>query len=287
MICACCPHNTDDRDGTPVKAHGITVRAHWMRPLTLCMIGLALFWLSGVSNAWSGATALLATYEGGEGGPIISFNREVERRVRQLLDLAGFRYPLEHGFAVLVFKEEQRMELWAYDRAEPRLVKTYPVTAMSGQGGPKRRRGDHQVPEGIYQIVWLNPNSNFHLSLKLDYPNAFDLMMAEEDGRTNLGGDIFIHGGASSVGCVAVGDAAIEELFVLTLMAGDGPIEVIIAPYDFRQQPERPSQKGDPAWLPVLYQEIASRLTRYTVSVANDPSSGLSSQAMITNGEKR
>ena len=71
------------------------------------------------------------------------------------------------------------------------------------------------MPEGVYRIVALNPNSSYHLSMKLDYPTEFDLSKARAEGRTRPGSDIFIHGKAVSIGCVAVGDDAIEEIFVL------------------------------------------------------------------------
>jgi len=71
-------------------------------------------------------------------------------------------------------------------------VADYRITAASGTAGPKLREGDRQVPEGIYRIVGLNPNSRYHLSMKLDYPNAFDRHQAARDGRARPGSDIFI-----------------------------------------------------------------------------------------------
>jgi hypothetical protein len=111
------------------------------------------------------------------------------------------------------------LELWTEDTAA-RLVHRYPVLAASGALGPKLRQGDLQVPEGVYRVLWLNPNSSYHLSMKLDYPNAFDREHARRDRRTDLGGDIFVHGRAVSIGCVALGDPAIEELFVLAADTG-------------------------------------------------------------------
>ncbi|MBF0161558.1 MAG: L,D-transpeptidase family protein [Magnetococcales bacterium] len=211
---------------------------------------------------------VLVKEEGEE--PVIRLRADVESQVRSLLRAVGLGYPLQRGIVLLVFKEEKRLEVWANTENAPRFVTDYPALAMSGHAGPKQRRGDHQVPEGIYRIVWLNPNSAFHLSLKLDYPNTFDLQRAEEESRTDLGGDIFIHGGAASVGCVAIGDGAIEELFVMNLMAGDGPTEVIIAPYDFRQRPLQEPSSTQPVWLSRLYQEIAARLAGYRLPVASD-----------------
>ena len=90
------------------------------------------------------------------------------------------------------------------------------------------------MPEGVYRIEYLNPNSSYHLSMKVDYPNAYDPAMAKRDGRTRLGGDIFIHGKDVSIGCVALGDRAIEELFTLVAETGTERVKVIIAPNDLR-----------------------------------------------------
>src|SRR5690606_33287906 len=99
-------------------------------------------------------------------------------------------------------------------------VHQYPVLAASGQAGPKLREGDRQVPEGFYAIESLHPNSRFHLALRVNYPNQSDRQRAAEDGRTNLGGDIMIHGSNASVGCLAMGDPAAEDLFVLVADVG-------------------------------------------------------------------
>ncbi len=64
-------------------------------------------------------------------------------------------------------------------------------------------------------IEYLNPNSKFHLSMKVSYPNSFDREMAKLDNRDNLGGDIMIHGSNRSVGCIPIGDGGIEELYFL------------------------------------------------------------------------
>ncbi len=231
--------------GCDVSCRGL----FWM---VLWAVGLGVFLPAG----------LLAGSGNGQ-QPLFPLEGAVENRVRTLLDQAGLEYPLQGGLSLLVFKEERELELWVHTDTLPRLLKSYPVLGLSGQSGPKRHRGDRQVPEGIYQVVQLNPNSAFHLSLKLDYPNSFDRQKARKERRTNLGDDIYIHGGSSSVGCVAVGNPAIEELFALTFMAGNEPTEVIIAPYDFRQSTEKSALPTTPDWVPELYWEIESRLGRY------------------------
>lgn len=175
---------------------------------------------------------------------------------------AGLSYP-QKKLALLAFKQERRLELWAKDKLQWKYVTEYPITAASGSAGPKLKEGDRQVPEGIYRLVGLNPNSRFHLSMKVNYPNAFDLNKARKDRRTKLGYDIFIHGKAVSIGCIAIGDAAIEQLFVLVARTGMKNVEVIIAPSDFRRTPIPTQTNPTPAWLPQLYANISRSLKRF------------------------
>ncbi len=132
---------------------------------------------------------------------------------------------------LVAFKDARRLEL----HADGRFIRAYDILAASGTSGPKLREGDNQVPEGFYAVVSLNPNSMYHVSLRLDYPNAEDRAVAAGEGRTDLGGDIMIHGQDCSVGCLAMGDAAAEELFTLVARIGCANAAVIIAPTDFRR----------------------------------------------------
>jgi murein L,D-transpeptidase YafK len=155
-------------------------------------------------------------------------------------------------------KEEKVLELWARRRNGWEFVKEYPILAASGNAGPKFREGDRQVPEGIYKIVFMNERSAYHLSMKIDYPNAFDRARAKEDGRTRLGGDICIHGKAVSIGCIAIGDAAIEELFAMVQKVGHANCTVIIAPRDFRIEPA--DELAGVWWIHTLYAKITAAL---------------------------
>lgn len=139
------------------------------------------------------------------------------------------------GLLILGLKAERSLEVWGQLSDDSyRLITSYPFTGFSGQLGPKLREGDGQIPEGIYRIEYLNPNSSYHLSMKIDYPNAFDRAKAEADGRSNLGYDIFIHGKSATIGCVPIGDSGIEELFSMVAEVGTEHVEVILAPYDMR-----------------------------------------------------
>ena len=99
--------------------------------------------------------------------------------------------------------------------------------------------------------------------MRIGYPNVFDREQAAKEGRTKLGGDIMIHGKAKSIGCLAMGDEAAEELFVL---AADTKIEnmtAIIAPMDFRAGKQLPQNAKLPPWTESLYPEIKRRLAEF------------------------
>lgn len=126
-------------------------------------------------------------------------------RVKALFAAAQVPYP-PRSVVLAAFKDERQLELYARGRkGEWRFVHRYPILGASGTLGPKLVEGDRQVPEGIYAVTFLNPNSKFHLSMRLDYPNRFDRAMAAADKRTVLGGDIMIHGSMGSTGCLAMG----------------------------------------------------------------------------------
>src|SRR6185312_9459157 len=129
----------------------------------------------------------------------------------------GLSYPAKDIF-LRIFKGQNEMELWARDNdtSEYRKVKTYRICALSGILGPKRTEGDRQVPEGYYFIEDFNPKSDFHLSLLLNYPNYSDMMIGD---KKKPGGDIYIHGGCVTVGCMPMTDEGIQELYVICLNA--------------------------------------------------------------------
>ena len=110
--------------------------------------------------------------------------------------------------------------MWAASEAggQMRHVTSYTVCAASGELGPKRREGDRQVPEGFYTIQYLWPNSAFYLSMKVGYPNHSDRILGD---KRMPGSDIMIHGGCASIGCLAMSDERIEELWVMGLAANE------------------------------------------------------------------
>lgn len=162
--------------------------------------------------------------------------------------------PAQRDLAIVCFKDERRIEIYV-DRV---FVTEYPMMGWSGTLGPKLAQGDRQIPEGVYGIDVLNPNSAYHLSMRVTYPNQRDLQRAQAAGVTDPGGDIYIHGRTMSIGCIAIGDDAIEELFYRVAKTGMDRTRVIIAPRDFRLQGPQPADGHE-----LLYAEIAGALEPY------------------------
>lgn len=195
---------------------------------------------------------------------IIKYELKTEPQLKQYFAHAYLQYPPK-DIALLAFKKERKLELWAKNASQPtwRYVHTYPLTAVSGRLGPKLREQDGQIPEGIYRLISFNPFSSMHLSVMLDYPNNFDKIQAIKDGRKRIGNNIFLHGKALSAGCLAVGDYAIEQLFLLARRVGLSHIKVIIAPNDLRLAKPATANFAQPAWLPVLYKKISTALIQF------------------------
>ena len=116
---------------------------------------------------------------------------------------------------------------------------------MSGNIGPKLAEGDAQAPEGFYEVTAnaLNPNSAFHLSFNIGYPNAFDA------ANNRTGSFIMVHGGEASIGCFAMTDAMIEEIYLVTEAAlGRGQASVAVHVFPFRMNDERLSAAAGSEW---------------------------------------
>lgn len=181
-------------------------------------------------------------------------------RLKPYFEKAGLVYP-PRQITLVGLKAERELQVYAADNGGGwKFVHAYPILGASGVIGPKLREGDRQVPEGIYPIERLNPNSRHQISMQIGYPNAFDREQAAREGRTNLGSDIMIHGGHTSIGCLAVGDEASADLFVLAADTGLTNITVILAPVDFRAGKTLSETNQLPAWTENLYQQIQSRL---------------------------
>ncbi len=172
-------------------------------------------------------------------------------RVRPALERDLAKAGLHFGDPVFIraFKEEKQLELFVRNRRTGKFdhFRTYPVAGTSGRLGPKLREGDGQVPEGFYHVPpsRLNPRSRFHLAFNIGYPNAYDR------ARKRTGSLIMIHGSNVSIGCLAMTDPKIEEIYTLcsaALTKGQPFFRVHIFP--FRMTDTRMKQAAGSKWNP-------------------------------------
>ncbi len=156
---------------------------------------------------------------------------------------------LKFGDPVFIraFKDVNELELFVRNRATGKfdLFRTYPIAAASGTLGPKISEGDGQVPEGFYFVppAAMKPDSQFHLSFNIGYPNEFDL------AHNRTGSAIMVHGNCVSIGCLAMTDEKIEEIYTLASaahQAGQPYFRIHIFP--FRMTDERIETLADYQW---------------------------------------
>ncbi len=136
---------------------------------------------------------------------------------------------------IRIFKQSSELELWMKGAEGWALMHTYPICKWSGRLGPKLKESDKQSPEGFYRVKLgsLNPNSAYRLSFNLGFPNAFD----RAHGRT--GSFLMVHGRCSSIGCYAMTDEGIDEIYPLVeaaLRAGQDHVPVHIFPFRMTRQ---------------------------------------------------
>jgi murein L,D-transpeptidase YafK len=170
-------------------------------------------------------------------------------RVRPALEHDLKAAGLQFGSPVLIraFKEELILELFALNLKTQsfQLFRSYPIAASSGSLGPKLLEGDGQVPEGFYQVPpsAMKPDSRYHLAFNVGYPNAYDRAL----GRT--GSWIMIHGNRVSIGCLAMTDEKIEEIYTMCAAAqGAGQAAFEVQVYPFRMTGERMAKARGSAW---------------------------------------
>jgi len=137
----------------------------------------------------------------------------------------GLTWPAKQIY-IRSFKYDSQLEVWVRNsnKEQYKLFKTYKVCALSGTLGPKRVEGDYQVPEGFYYINEFKPNSEYLLSLGLNYPNASDELLSDS---VKPGGDIYIHGNCITVGCIPIQNEPIKELYVLATLAKNSGTDFI------------------------------------------------------------
>jgi len=146
---------------------------------------------------------------------------------------------------IRIFKEASLLEVWIRSGGQYELLKNYFICAYSGALGPKEKEGDKQAPEGFYKVrkEYLNPNSKFHLSFNLGYPNAYD------KAHQRTGSFLMVHGNCVSIGCYAMTDEKIEEIYALVekaLKKGQKFVPVHI--YPFKMTKENMADHSESKW---------------------------------------
>jgi murein L,D-transpeptidase YafK len=179
--------------------------------------------------------------------PSTARSRSAIARVKSSLKSALQEKGLRYGAPIFIriFKESRELELWVENDRRFELFRTYKICTYSGSLGPKLRLGDLQSPEGFYFVTpgRMNPASEFHLSFNLGYPNSYD----RYHGRT--GSALMVHGDCVSIGCYAMTDAGIEEIYALAeaaLRSGQPFFRVHIFP--FRMTKAHMEKHRDTRW---------------------------------------
>lgn len=152
----------------------------------------------------------------------------VEPKLKEDLEKKGFK--LGDPIFIRIFKQPAQLELWVRKGRDYERFRVYEICKFSGELGPKLKEGDGQAPEGVYHVApaQMNPNSRFHLSFNLGYPNAFDTH------HKRTGSALMVHGSCVSIGCYAMGDSAIEEIWTVCSRAlefGQKSFPVYIFPF--------------------------------------------------------
>jgi len=156
------------------------------------------------------------------------------------------RFQMGSPVFVRIFKQEGQLELWLRSNGRFALYRTYPICKWSGRLGPKIKEADYQSPEGFYSVSakQLNPRSNYHRAFNVGYPNAFD----RQNGRT--GGLVMVHGACKSVGCFAMTDRGIEDIYGFVAAAiNAGQREVPVHIFPFRMTESAIARETGGGWL--------------------------------------
>jgi len=186
----------------------------------------------------------------GESIPSSSRSREAISKVKPQIEKAFDSKNLKFGAPIYIriFKEEKELEIWVSRNKSFTLFRKYTICTYGyGSLGPKTRQGDEQAPEGFYYVKpdKLNPVSTFHLSFNLGYPNKYD-RIHQRTGRA-----LMVHGNCVSIGCYAMTNEKIEEIYAIAdaaLRNGQSFFRVHIFP--FRMTSENMQRHRNSKWYP-------------------------------------
>jgi murein L,D-transpeptidase YafK len=168
---------------------------------------------------------------------------EVKPRLGTEMEQKGLAYG--SPIFIRIFKESKELEIWVKKGRSFHLFKTYPFCTYGLRGlGPKTKEGDWRAPEGFYSVTpdRMNPSSNYHLALNVGYPNSYDR------AHNRTGSAIMVHGDCVSIGCFAMTDPAIDEIYALAdgaFRTGQGTIMVHIFPFRMTNEKMKKHQKAE------------------------------------------
>lgn len=221
------------------------MRKRTLTPFVLGLCILSALWIIGV--AWPMSKGYPSVFHWLRERIIASPEPRFDRdKLREDLVAAGF--VLGTPAHIRIFKAEKRLEVWLQrDDGRYALFRGYDICRFSGGLGPKLREGDRQSPEGFYRVskLQLNPNSRHHLSFNLGFPNAYDRQL----GRT--GSALMVHGGCTSIGCYAITDEKVDEVYAVVEAALDaGQDAVDVHAFPFRMTDDALAREAQNLWLP-------------------------------------
>jgi murein L,D-transpeptidase YafK len=178
-------------------------------------------------------------------------NARLRAKVKLAPELEKKKLLLGSQVFMRIFKESKELEVFLENPSSNKfdLLKTYKICTFSGKLGPKQKQGDRQAPEGFYFVPRgrMNPQSRYHLAFNLGYPNAYD----RAHGRT--GDYLMVHGNCVSIGCYAMTDPLIEEIYTLAdaaLTKGQHYFRVHCFPFRMTNERMAKAEKSDSEWLP-------------------------------------
>ncbi len=226
---------TSDKDKAPARA-GKKLRLR--PPLFLLLVAVAVgalafeaFWPASAEHHWIRAQRYFRVTMAGFGLPLPGTPDLGNLQGRLKANGVALGAPI----FMRVFKREFELELWMMRDGRFHRFATYPICKWSGRLGPKIAQGDRQAPEGVYTVdeTQLNPNSRWHRSFNLGFPNAFD----KAKGRT--GSFLMVHGGCGSIGCYAMTNDVIDEIWKLVtaaLRGGQKRFQVQVLPFRLTEE---------------------------------------------------
>jgi murein L,D-transpeptidase YafK len=207
------------------------MRTRWRRFLVVVFVVLGLGWSERHHLAWAVARATQASDR------VAAARARLKDALPATFAAAHVTWPPREIFLRAIKENDDGspgvVEVWAGDGRDPlRLVKSYPICATSGVPGPKRKSGDLQIPEGFYWIDRLNPQSSYHLSMHVNYPNDSDRIRARSENKdAPLGGDIMIHGACVTIGCIPIENEPVEEVYLaVSEVLPRGPVAIHLFP---------------------------------------------------------